>query len=346
MREESIDIPMVPEGVLEFPMKKLGGSDDIFENRFDITLNVSNSNRKDTGLKPNIFDYLEVSISVGVDSPHLKAIDVYTQYAGIGGVFIKHSRPFWKIGNIFHMLFPDWNDEEDRTISGTVVTRIERPAEYESGTGLRAHSELEEVSIETDGSRLAQATHEIGMVTGYESEYLGPGTIDVTGSRIVLRLSSPHLFTAGSDGDTSFAIQCNNPLNKVTMVYRDYHPIPFGVYMLDYYYTTQEEPRKVSKGQLIGQLWNPDFLKAGKIVAKTKISPGYNYTVKCITSGGPEGWGYEMQEVKNEWHEYDIDQWVILAKITDGGGWKIQPSDKLYYTNAVDFLRTALGADI
>jgi len=373
--QTEFEIKMAPIAYCELPMKAQGSGINGNDNPFDITMTISQQFLGTEGDEGD-FDHLLIEVGIGSESPLLKAYDIYTQYAGVRGVMVKHGIPFWKPGLLLYSFFPDWDNEADRIVDPDhVVTEISYPADYGGGTGLRAHSIVYEVAPE--------GTLEVGMIVGndalgdpipeeiLEGWYatgratrpesvtglfmIDPNNPDQTIGVIPVRLSVPRIISSGSNPTESVSgLDARNPLYQVAMEWKDYHPIPFGVYFLDYYYQDPMDPYTVKKGSIKPVQYNPDNLRVGQVIENGVIvGGGHWHTIKFLIAGSTtvknsDGTyesitaGYSSDTLRiDSILEIPVDEYVLLSKAEDDT-WIMLPSSKLYWTNAVDFLREFL----
>jgi len=284
------------------------------------------------------FDYLEITLTIGGDDPRLKAIDVYTQYAGINTLLIKHSCKFvYPAGMAFYRMYSEWDDLEDRKleVQESVATVLRRPPGYIAASGLRAKS------WPIEGSPNSEVV--IGMCKGNESindeekYFYGKSDEDA-----ILSVDLGHTLEFDpSNMASGCAINSNNPLTSYTYIWRDYHPIPLSAYNV-WGYINDDLGRGLSDPLqtpyfLCAATYRPEWLKAGKIINRSGTGP-YNYIVRCITSFDGGRYNWENIFVTGILMKYNLGRWVLLSK-SRSGPWNIIPSSSYYWMNAVDFLR-------
>jgi hypothetical protein len=286
------------------------------------------------------FDYLEIELTIGGDDPRIKLLDIYTQYAGMRTLLIKHSpKNVYPLGMAFYNYYDDWDDLPDRTLEVGEVppTIFKSPASYAGATGFKA------ISSPLIGSENGEIT--VGMCRGNELNSEEKNFYGKPGEKIILFLDLGHTLEFDPKNMKSgCAINSKNPLTSYTYIWRDYHPIPFSVYMV-WGYVNDTLGRKTSNPLVhpygfCFALYTTEWLKAGEIISRTGGGPSslYNYVVRCVSGINGTTFLFENISVPGILMKYEIGRWVILSK-TKGGPWEIIPSSGYYWEQAVDYLR-------
>lgn len=337
--ERTVEYSMVPVTEVPVKLEKWKNPGDLKIGNFpDVSIALNENFIGEEGDPSYKFENLEITVSVHDDDPRLKAIDIYTQFAGICTICIKHTPIVTTTIARLYSFFPRWNDTADRVqdIGETVPTTFVNPVNYLSAMSPRAHSKIHEEN-ESGGT----ARVEIGMARGNDDSYTGSGG---SGSSKDVTISVPignkvEDGDGGTSNDLNFALECHNPLYEVTFVFKDTHPIPFSTYMVWCYFNDDFEG-KLPIGQPICldyQIYSPDHLRVAKIISREAVDPGYMYGVKYLSSVNP----FAMSTMDNLGPfilKYEIGRWVLLSK-KEGGGWVILPTSSHYWEDIVDYIR-------
>jgi len=282
------------------------------------------------------FDHLEIKFTIGGDDPRIKAFDVYTQYSGINTVLIKHApKNIWPCGIAFYAAVPDWDDQQDRILGVGEIrpTKLEGPASYARATGLKAKSWTKEVS--ENGELI------LGICRNSLNSY---GQIGEEG-RLVADLGHTVEFDP-INMNSGCALESHNPICSYEYTWRDYHPIPYASYNIWAYINDTLgrswlsfpafEPYGVAFAT-----YQPEWLKAGVIIERTRANKVYSYSIKCIKAN-ESGISSELVTITGVFMKYDIGRWVLLCK-GEKSSWNLIQTSGKYWLDAVDWLRRTSG---
>lgn len=340
---EELELQMIPTTELELQISRFASSNLDPNSIPPVSCNLSLREVMKAGGK---LDRLEIEISFDGDDPRLRGINIYTQYSGVCTLLITHGpRYIYPTSMAFYALYPGWDNEIDRVIDPgeSVETEFEEPVNYSAAKGLYAHS----FTIEGNEGGSIQ----VGMIRGKENDQSESSFYGGTGGTSVISVSLGQKVVSVETRSTTFAINSHNPICERTYTFKDYHPIPIAIYNVwgffnDQFGSNWEDP--INHGICLADfVYQPENLKAGKIVSKSYTGSHYIFEVKCYTQFYPEV-RFDSCTTGPELMNYEVGRWVLISRTektpigSDNsvvGKWHIIPSSQHYWKDAVDYFR-------